>query len=101
MASRSTVKSRNDAMRAAFLQALEEIPGPYNLFGRGHERRETLSPSLAAILRGMDLPRVHISGYGANYYYPSRLVERAMEIFDETLRDRASGLGSSEEGTNG
>lgn len=73
----------NDAIRAAFVQAFAEMPGPFKLSGRGSEGRVTLSRSLAAVLRTVDLPRVYIAGYGANYHYPRRLVERALQIVEQ------------------
>src|SRR4029453_3294704 len=48
--------------------------------GVAHESRVSLSVSVAAILRGLDIPRVYISGFGANYYYPSRVFAAAIRI---------------------
>lgn len=60
------------------IAAIEEARiAPFNLSGRGHEPRVTLDRRLAAVLRETDLPFVCISGYGANYYYPRRVFERA------------------------
>ena len=68
------------AIRKAVLKAAaqERRKAPFMLFGRGHEARITLSVSVAAILRGLDIPRVFISGYGANYFYPRRVFATAM-----------------------
>ena len=71
-------KTENEAIRyevaaAARIEALL----PFNLSGRGHESRVTLDRSLAAILRTVALPKVYISGYGANSYYPKRVFKRA------------------------
>ena len=70
----------NAAIRKAVLKAAaqERRKAPFMLFGRGHEPRVTLDHSVAAILRGLDLPRVFISGYGANYFYPRRVFATAM-----------------------
>ena len=70
----------NAAIRKAVLRAAvhERLKSGFNLFGRGYEPRITLDHSVAAILRGVDVPRVYISGYGANYYYPRRVFMTAM-----------------------
>ena len=70
----------NAAIRKAVLRAVahEQRKAPFMLFGRGHEPRVTLCRSVAGILRGLDVPRVFISGYGANYYYPRRVFVTAM-----------------------
>lgn len=47
------------------------------LSGRGHEPRVTLNRSMAALLKQSTLPRVTISGYGANNYYPARVFTSA------------------------
>jgi len=73
-------------IRDAFLKAMQLEKGPFNLKGRGHEPRVTLDKQVAAILRGVDLPRLYISGYGANFYYPARLIARAAELL---LKDKA------------
>ena len=52
------------------------------LGGRGHVPRVTLNRRTAAAMRGVDLPRVHISGYGANWHYPKSLVQSAADILD-------------------
>jgi hypothetical protein len=70
-------------VRAAFEQALKQEPPPYNLTGRGHEPRVSLSVRTAALLRSMNLPCVHIRNYGDNKkFYPARLVERAAKILN-------------------
>lgn len=70
----------NAAIRKAVLRAAaqERRKATFRLFGHGHEPRVSLDPSVAAILRGLDVPRVFISGYGANYYYPRRVFAKAM-----------------------
>ena len=79
-------KTENDAIRdevaaAARIEALL----PFNLSGRGHEARVTLDRSLAAILRAVALPKVYISGFGANYYYPRRVFTRAARALTRKL----------------
>lgn len=69
-----------EAIRAAFLKAAVEEPGPFRLSGRGHEPRVTLNRKTAAAVKALEIPRVHISGYGANYHYPLRLVSRAASL---------------------
>ena len=78
---------RNDAIRTAVSAAAqsEATKQPFHLSGRGHEARVTLDRHLAAILRGMDLPRVHISGYGPNHHYPRRIFEVAMKTLKRRL----------------
>jgi hypothetical protein len=70
----------NAVIRKAVLKAAaqERRKAAFELFGRGHEPRVSLDVSVAAILRGLDVPRVFISGYGANYYYPRRVFATAM-----------------------
>ena len=84
-----TKKNRRDPtgneIRAAFSQAMKEVPGPFNLSGRGCEARCTFDRRLAAYLRGMDIPHVVISGFGANNHYPQRLMDRAAEIVNDSL----------------
>ena len=79
---RATMRERleNAAIRKAVLRAAahERRKASFNLFGRDHEPRVTLDHSVAAILRGLDVPRVFISGYGANYFYPRRIFVKAM-----------------------
>jgi hypothetical protein len=74
----------NAAIRTAVLRATahERRKGGFNLFGRGYEPRVTLGRSVAAILRGLDVPRVFISGYGANYFYPRRIFVKAMRTLE-------------------
>jgi flavodoxin len=63
----------------------EEAIEPFNLWGRGHEPRVKLDRQLAAILRGLNLPRVEISGYGANYYYPKRIFTTAQKRLNKRI----------------
>ena len=81
------VRSENAAIRKAVLRAAaqEQHKSAFMLFGRGHEPRVSLSVSLAALLRGLDIPRVHISGFGANYYYPRRVFVRAIRTLKQKL----------------
>ena len=72
-------------IRSAFAKALKELPGPFKLRGRGHEERCHFNVRLAAYMRGVDLPHTIISGYGANRYYPTRLVERAAAILNRSM----------------
>ena len=65
---------RDEVMQAAVNQALI---GPFNLLGRGHEPRVTLDRQLAAILRDCALPKITITGYGANNFYPARVFQEA------------------------
>jgi hypothetical protein len=81
-------KTQRTIIREAFLKAKQLEKGPFNLKGRGHELRVTLDRQTAAIVRGLDLPRLYISGYGANYYYPARLVARAAAL----LKDKSDVL---------
>lgn len=69
-----------EQVREAFQAALENYDYKSKLSGRGHAPRVSLNRKTAAALRGTDLPRVHISGYGANWYYPLSLVEAAAKI---------------------
>ena len=80
-------QAENFAIRLAVAEAVkqEAKKKPFNLFGRGHEPRVTLDRRLATILRGQDIPRIHISGYGANYYYPRRVLETASELVEVRL----------------
>jgi hypothetical protein len=79
---RANTRLENAAIREAVLQAVaqEQRKCEFRLFGRGHESRVSLSVSVAAILRGLNIPRVYISGYGPNYYYPSRVFAAAIRI---------------------
>jgi len=83
---RTTMRERleNAAIRTAVLRAAaqERRKAGFNLFGRGYEPRITLDHSVAAILRGLDVPRVFISGYGANYFYPRRVFVTAMRSLE-------------------
>jgi hypothetical protein len=47
--------------------------GAFHLHGRGHEPRVTLDRQMAGILRACKIPRVTISGFGANNFYPARI----------------------------
>ena len=82
-----SAKKVNAEIRKSVLQAAEEERkvSAFNLSGRGHEDRVSLDASLAAVLRGMDLPKVVISGYGANNYYPLRVFQRAMALIGSRL----------------
>jgi hypothetical protein len=79
---RANTRLENAAIREAVLQAVaqEQRNCEFRLFGRGHESRVTLAVAVAAVLRGRDIPRVYISGFGANYYYPSRVFAAAIRI---------------------
>jgi hypothetical protein len=81
------LRLENDAIRIAVADAArdEARRQPFNLSGRSHERRVTLDRRLATILRGQDIPRVFISGYGANYHYPHRVFESAAQLLKERL----------------
>ncbi len=59
-----------DAIVKAFER--EAKKAEFVLSGRGHEPRVTLNRSMAALLKQCNLPRVTISGYGANNFYPAR-----------------------------
>jgi hypothetical protein len=61
---------RDEVTKAAHLEA-EKIP--FRLSGRGHETRVTLNRTMAGIIRGCSIPRVTISGFGANNFYPKRI----------------------------
>lgn len=80
-------RSENDTIRAAVQRAssLEEKKAPFQLFGRGHEPRVTLDRRLAAALRGIIIPSVNISGYGANNFYPRRVFITAVRILKKTM----------------
>ena len=64
---------------------MKEVGGPFSLKGRGSEARCTFDRRLAAYLRGVDIPHVVISGFGANKHYPRRLVNRAADILNRSL----------------
>ena len=59
-----------DAIVKAFER--EAKKAEFVLSGCGHEPRVTLNRSMAALLKRCNLPRVTISGYGANNFYPAR-----------------------------
>jgi hypothetical protein len=69
--------------------ARERQVAEFNLFGRGHEPRVTLDRQLAAILRGLDLPRMPIS---LNTYYPARVFTRAVTLLKRRLKQRPIAL---------
>jgi len=74
-------------IRDAVLKAASEEAAlkPFNLSGRGHEPRVTLDRKMASILKDVDLPRVHISGFGANNHYPYRVLKRAADTLSSEL----------------
>ena len=74
---------RDEVIQAAARQGKQ---APFNLSGRGHELRVTLDRHFASILRDCDLPRITISGFGANNFYPARVFHEA----SENLRTRLS-----------
>jgi len=67
-------------IRQAFAKALEICGGNHQLSGRGHDPRVTLNKSTAAAIKGLDLPRVSNSGFGAKWYYPQSLVDEAAKL---------------------
>ncbi len=67
------------------IAAREARETPFMLSGRGHEARVSLDRQLAGILRACELPRVHIAGWGANYFYPKRLFLSAQPVLKERL----------------
>lgn len=69
---------RTEIMHAAETEA---IKAAYKLSGRGHEPRVTLDRALAQIVRGLDIPSVHISGYGPSSAYPKRIFSQAAKSF--------------------
>jgi hypothetical protein len=77
----------NAAIRKAVLKAVtqERSKAAFTLFGRGHEPRISLSVSVAAVLRDLNIPRVHIRSYGANYHYPRRVFVTAVKILRKKL----------------
>ena len=85
----SHIRLTGSDVRSAFAQALKGVPGPFNLVGRGSEERCHFDRRLAAYMRGEDVPHTVISGYGANRYYPKRLVERAAEILNRSMNREA------------
>ncbi len=72
-------RRRNKRIREVLLQAaeFEGKKAAFELSGRGHEPRVSLDVRLAAIVRGVELPSVYISGFGANNFYPLRVFKRA------------------------
>jgi hypothetical protein len=81
-------REENAVIRELVLVAVarERQVSEFNLFGRGHEPRVKLDVQLAAVLRGFDLPRVTISGFGANNYYPARVFKRAITLLKRRLK---------------
>jgi hypothetical protein len=73
---------RDEITKAAELEANNE---PFNLFGRGHEPRVSLNRTMALVLRGCSIPRVTISGFGANNFYPKRIFVTAGAALSERL----------------
>ena len=67
-------------IRQAFAKALKICGRNHQLSGRGHDPRVTLSKSTAAAIKGLDLPRVSSSGFGAKWYYPQSLVDEAAKL---------------------
>ena len=55
----------------------QKAAGEFRLSGRGHEARVTLDRRLAVILRDCSIPRIHIAGFGANFFYPWRVLQEA------------------------
>ena len=90
-------KTENDAIRQEVAKAARiEALLPFNLSGRGHEARVTLDRSLAAILRAVALPKVYISGFGANFYYPRRVFRRAARELSRKLGSSPFGFDNSQ-----
>lgn len=89
-----SAKEVNVEIRRLVIQAADEEreARAFNLSGRGHEGRVSLDASLAAVLRGLDLPKVVISGYGANNYYPLRVFQRAMRLLGSRFEHMPIGL---------
>ena len=73
-------------IREAFRTALKAYKSSGALTGRGHIGRVTLSRKTAAALRGVELPRAYISGFGANWHYPEKLVRKAASILGVEVR---------------
>ena len=76
-------------IRETLLEAVkrEAEKDAFKLSGRGHEPRVQLDRQLAAILRGLDLPRVNKAGYGADYYYPERVFVTAQQLLQNKLKE--------------
>jgi hypothetical protein len=85
----------NAAIKNAVLKAVaqERRKAAFNLFGRGHEPRVSLSVCVAAVLRDLDIPRVRISGWGPNYFYPRRVFVTAIKILRRKFRRSPIKLG--------
>jgi hypothetical protein len=85
----------NVAIRNAVLKAVaqEQRKAAFNLFGRGHEPRVSLSVSVAALLRDVNIPCVHIRGWGPNYYYPRRVFVTAIKMLRKKFRRSPLKLG--------
>jgi hypothetical protein len=63
----------------------ESALAPFKLSGRGHERRVTLSVDAARLLRGIDIPKVTLSGFGPKRHYPRRVFVRAIAALEREL----------------
>jgi len=83
----SEIKKIYELIRTQVLVAVTEESriASFNLSGRGHEPRVTLNRRLAGVLRGQNIPSVHISGFGANSHYPLRVFLRAERRIRELL----------------
>ena len=77
----------NQTIREVVLESvkIEEREATFQLYGRGHEPRVSLDLALASVLRNCAIPRVTISGYGPNNFYPARVFERARKTLIERL----------------
>jgi hypothetical protein len=81
----------DDTITAAIHVALREAAreeiaiAPFKLSGRGHERRVTLSVDAARLLRGIDIPKVTLSGFGPKNHYPRRVFVRAIAALEREL----------------
>ena len=72
-------------IREVFVEAQELERPPYNLTGRGHEDRVSLDRTLSAILRGTEITRLYIPGFGPKYWYPARVVKTAAKIINRRV----------------
>src|SRR5688572_29164929 len=90
-----TRKEENQAIRDAVQAAVraERKKGTFNVSGRGHEPRISLSGQLATILRGVDIPGMYVSGFGSHSLYARRVFKTAREIFRERFRWDAIAVG--------
>jgi hypothetical protein len=81
------MRKESEAIREALLKAAESegAKAPFKLSGRDHEPRVTLDGRLAAVVRSIDLPKIYISGYGPNSYYPRRIFKRAAAALKRRL----------------